>query len=180
MVVSVNEGESTYRELLLDLLNSTPIVAGEPTDDLVDPSSGRKWFVQRGFEVPATDVAGLRRLRDTLQSVVRGIEPSDALAPHLDGVIRIPRLESGVVQWEWGSATVPIVDARLVLEWAELNETMPGRLRPCGNDDCARFLLDRTRAGTARWCSMAGCGNRIKARRHAARASQSGASRRSD
>jgi predicted RNA-binding Zn ribbon-like protein len=28
------------------------------------------------------------------------------------------------------------------------------------------FLLDRTRAGTARWCSMSVCGNRMKARRH--------------
>ncbi|WP_419707640.1 CGNR zinc finger domain-containing protein [Promicromonospora sp. NFX87] len=29
-----------------------------------------------------------------------------------------------------------------------------------------RFLHDRSNANTARWCSMALCGNRFKARRH--------------
>ncbi|WP_199539016.1 CGNR zinc finger domain-containing protein [Desertihabitans brevis] len=29
--------------------------------------------------------------------------------------------------------------------------------------------MDRTRAGTARWCSMAVCGNQMKARRHHSR-----------
>ncbi|MEV6129094.1 CGNR zinc finger domain-containing protein [Streptomyces violaceusniger] len=47
---------------------------------------------------------------------------------------------------------------------------MPGRLRPCENPACRLFLLDRSRANTARWCSMKTCGNRLKARRHQARA----------
>jgi predicted RNA-binding Zn ribbon-like protein len=46
---------------------------------------------------------------------------------------------------------------------------MPGRLRPCANPECRLFLLDESRSGTARWCSMATCGNRLKARRHHAR-----------
>ncbi|MFJ9079539.1 CGNR zinc finger domain-containing protein [Streptomyces sp. NPDC102278] len=29
------------------------------------------------------------------------------------------------------------------------------------------FLIDHSRPGTARWCSMAVCGNRMKARTHA-------------
>jgi predicted RNA-binding Zn ribbon-like protein len=32
------------------------------------------------------------------------------------------------------------------------------------------FLIDHSKAGTARWCSMAVCGNRMKARRHYQRA----------
>ena len=35
---------------------------------------------------------------------------------------------------------------------------------------CALFLLDRSKPNTARWCSMAVCGNRMKARRHYERA----------
>ncbi|WP_141713882.1 CGNR zinc finger domain-containing protein, partial [Streptomyces sp. AVP053U2] len=57
----------------------------------------------------------------------------------------------------------------LVLAWADVKERMPGRLRPCGNPECRLFLLDRSRANTARWCSMKTCGNRLKARRHQAR-----------
>jgi hypothetical protein len=59
--------------------------------------------------------------------------------------------------------------ARLVLTWGELEGDMPGRLRPCAIDDCRLFLIDRSRAGTARWCSMSGCGNRMKARRQCSR-----------
>ncbi|MEU1163642.1 CGNR zinc finger domain-containing protein [Streptomyces sp. NPDC005921] len=43
---------------------------------------------------------------------------------------------------------------------------MPGRLRPCANPECRLFLLDRSKGNSARWCSMAVCGNRMKARRH--------------
>ncbi len=53
-----------------------------------------------------------------------------------------------------------------VLAWSALQETMPGRLRPCDNPECRRFLLDRSKTNNARWCSMAVCGNRMKARRH--------------
>jgi predicted RNA-binding Zn ribbon-like protein len=39
-------------------------------------------------------------------------------------------------------------------------------LRPCANIECQLFLIDRSKPNTARWCSMAVCGNRMKARRH--------------
>ncbi|MCF3135422.1 CGNR zinc finger domain-containing protein [Streptomyces olivochromogenes] len=41
-----------------------------------------------------------------------------------------------------------------------------GGLRPCADAECRRFLLDRSRTNTARWCSMAVRGNRMKAGRH--------------
>jgi predicted RNA-binding Zn ribbon-like protein len=53
-----------------------------------------------------------------------------------------------------------------VLAWDGLRTHAPGRLRPCANDECQRFLIDRSKANNARWCSMAVCGNRMKARRH--------------
>jgi predicted RNA-binding Zn ribbon-like protein len=36
-------------------------------------------------------------------------------------------------------------------------------------EECSWLFLDETRSGTRRWCSMADCGNRAKARRHYAR-----------
>jgi predicted RNA-binding Zn ribbon-like protein len=42
-------------------------------------------------------------------------------------------------------------------------------LRCCANDRCRWLFLDDSKSGTRRWCSMASCGNRSKARRHAAR-----------
>jgi predicted RNA-binding Zn ribbon-like protein len=40
------------------------------------------------------------------------------------------------------------------------------RLRRCEAADCGRFYLDTTRNRSRRWCDMATCGNRAKARRH--------------
>ena len=44
------------------------------------------------------------------------------------------------------------------------------RLRICGSDTCSARFFDRSPAARRRWCSMAGCGNVAKARRHRARA----------
>ncbi|MBX9588881.1 MAG: CGNR zinc finger domain-containing protein [Hyphomonadaceae bacterium] len=40
------------------------------------------------------------------------------------------------------------------------------RLRQCANDACRWLFIDASRNATRRWCDMASCGNRAKARRH--------------
>ena len=44
------------------------------------------------------------------------------------------------------------------------------RVRLCANEQCLWLFLDESKAGTRRWCDMATCGNRAKARRHYQRA----------
>jgi predicted RNA-binding Zn ribbon-like protein len=46
-----------------------------------------------------------------------------------------------------------------------------GRLRVCASDTCSARFYDASRAASRRWCSMTGCGNTAKARRHRARSS---------
>ena len=43
------------------------------------------------------------------------------------------------------------------------------RLRVCASPTCSARFYDRSPAGRRRWCSMTGCGNQAKARRHRAR-----------
>jgi predicted RNA-binding Zn ribbon-like protein len=40
------------------------------------------------------------------------------------------------------------------------------RVRECSGDPCGFLFLDRSRPGRRRWCDMADCGNRAKARRY--------------
>lgn len=40
------------------------------------------------------------------------------------------------------------------------------RVHECDNTACTWIFLDETRNHSRRWCSMEGCGNRMKARRH--------------
>jgi predicted RNA-binding Zn ribbon-like protein len=48
------------------------------------------------------------------------------------------------------------------------------RIRICASDTCSARFYDRSPAGRRRWCSMQGCGNVEKARRHRARAAVPG------
>jgi len=47
-----------------------------------------------------------------------------------------------------------------------LTEGERERLKSCGSEECAWLFYDESRTGGRRWCSMADCGNRAKARRH--------------
>ena len=40
------------------------------------------------------------------------------------------------------------------------------RVHECDNTACTWMFIDETRNHSRRWCSMEGCGNRMKARRH--------------
>ena len=162
--------EREDERMLLALLNSTPVVEGRPEDRLAVPADVPAWF--RGEADAVVDEGehpALVRARELLQDVVRGVRELTDLAPLLDGVARVPRMTGDGIVW-----TVDVPDdrraaARAVLAWDRLAREMPGRLRPCANTECRLFFVDRSRPGTGRWCSMAVCGNRMKARRHQAR-----------
>ncbi|MGE9692949.1 CGNR zinc finger domain-containing protein [Streptomyces sp. NRRL F-5630] len=153
-------------DTLLDLLNSQPVVNGEERDALADPAAGRRWARERGGEGSLAELELLREARDVLRDVVRGESSPAALSPLLEGVHQIPEITSGGLQWRVEAPPHARLAVEVVLAWAATEKRLPGRLRPCANDECRLFLLDRSRANRARWCSMAVCGNREKARRH--------------
>lgn len=153
-------------DTLLDLLNSRPLVNGEERDALGDPARGIRWAREHGGEGSLAELALLRETRDILRDVVRGESSPAALSPLLEGVHQIPELTSDGLQWMVRTPPHARLAVEVVLAWAATEKQMPGRLRPCTNDECRLFLLDRSRANRARWCSMAVCGNREKARRH--------------
>jgi predicted RNA-binding Zn ribbon-like protein len=47
-------------------------------------------------------------------------------------------------------------------------------IKDCGDPTCRWLFLDVSKNHTRRWCDMKTCGNRMKARRHHARAQESG------
>jgi predicted RNA-binding Zn ribbon-like protein len=152
--------------LLLDLLNSTPVVDGVPTDALADVDAAAPWLAARGLG--PQEHPDLIAARSVLQAVARGDRPASALEPLLAGVHLVATVDDAGVSWRPDPATGAV---RAALAWDRLRILSPGRLRPCANTECRLFLIDRSKPNNARWCSMAVCGNRIKARRHYRRAS---------
>ncbi|MBM9506589.1 CGNR zinc finger domain-containing protein [Actinacidiphila acididurans] len=161
-------GASTADEtFLLALVNTTPTVDGTVRDELSDAASARAWLDAHHGEAHAhEDLEVLRSTRDALQGLIRGdATPRDLAAALEDVAYRATLGDDGVV-WDLTAPPGRGLAARAVLAWDSLRRSAPGRLRPCGNDECTRFFLDRSKNNSARWCSMAGCGNRLKARRH--------------
>ncbi|WP_037360066.1 CGNR zinc finger domain-containing protein [Amycolatopsis orientalis] len=146
---------------VLALLNSRPLVNGAEQDAL-----GRQWAVEHGGDGSGAELELLRQARDLLRDVVRGDASPVALRPLLEGVRQVPEVSADGLRWSVETPPHARLAVEAVLDWAAIEKDLPGRLRACANDECQLFLLDRSRANRARWCSMAACGNREKVRRH--------------
>jgi len=84
------------------------------------------------------------------------------------GMLRL-RPEGGAFNWAWAAAGGEL---RRVL-WPVLRSAAElltserlARVRQCADADCGWLFLDESRNRSRRWCNMADCGNRAKARRH--------------
>lgn len=147
------------------MLNSTPVVEGVPIDALADFDAARAWLVEAGGLGTEAELAHVRRARSALQGIVRGELPVSTLDPLLRGVTYVPQVGDGLT-WTLRVKPDRELAVRAILAWDAIARESPGRLRACANDECRLFLIDRSTANRARWCSMAVCGNRMKARRH--------------
>jgi predicted RNA-binding Zn ribbon-like protein len=162
--MDVAAAESGDEALLLDLLNTTPVIDGVSHDELEDPTTARAWLRSRG--IADAQLPDLIDARDALQAVVHGQQSPRTLQSLLKGVRLSPNVTDDGLAWTLTAPETSEAAARAILAWDALRIASPGRLRPCANPECQLFLIDRSKPNTARWCSMAICGNRMKARRH--------------
>lgn len=96
------------------------------------------------------------------------IEPVNALLAEVaDG--RQLLCVGGKIAWEWQATRrdpLRILGPVLLSASELLASNTLDRLRQCADQACGWLFLDRSQAFKRRWCSMADCGNRAKARRH--------------
>ena len=190
--------------LCLDFADTIDDPRGEAVDFLHDYTDLVRWSRHAGaLDEPATrellELAGsdpegaqgvferalrLRAAIDgTFRAIARGHEPEpDDLRliqdEYLDaaGLAALARA-GGRFDWSWpGERDLrrvlwPIVASALEL----LTKGDLTRVRECpGSDDCGWLFYDDSRNRTRRWCSMEGCGSRVKMRRYYARSKQAG------
>lgn len=157
--------DQEQENVLLELLNTTPVVDGAVQDRLNAPGA-KAWQRAHGGNGTEEERGHLVRAREIPQDAVRGDYDADALFELLDGVVYRPRIGDESLVWDLQAPPERRAAVQAVLTWYALHQNKPGRLRPCANPECRLFLLDRSKPNKARWCSMAVCGNRMKARRH--------------
>jgi predicted RNA-binding Zn ribbon-like protein len=151
---------------LLDLLNSTPTVEGVRQDGLRTADQGQRWLRAHGHTGSAAELRALRECRTILQDLVRGEGSAARLSGLLTGLSGKPSVDTDGVHWTLQVPRGQEPAVRAVLAWDAVRRLRPGRLRACENPECTQFLIDQSKPNNARWCSMAVCGNRLKARRH--------------
>lgn len=156
-------------ELLLAVLNTAPREAGA-TSELLEGPPGVALAREHGGTGSTEELSRLRQVRDAIQRLIHGeTAASAALQSLIHGARLTPTVQPDRIQWHLEAPDDMLLAARTAHAWSEVNERSPGRLKACANTECNLYLIDRTRPGTARWCSMATCGNRMKARAHASR-----------
>jgi predicted RNA-binding Zn ribbon-like protein len=141
-------------------------------------ASERRAMLAEGLTDPAAAAAIHRRaieLREALYCLLRAPERGspDALAvlnrelQRTDASLLLARHRGGY-ELAWRSPTVAdgLLGA-LARSAAELLASPEvDDVRECAGEGCGWLFLDTSKAHRRRWCSMAGCGNRAKARRH--------------
>jgi predicted RNA-binding Zn ribbon-like protein len=150
------------------------------TEELSDPSTLHAWLVARGLmgggaqTVDQTDLKHALALREAMRSVIGAntgmrIYPVDlatlneaATASRLrvrfgpDGKPRLEPESDGAVG-AMGRLVATFYSAMQSEDW--------GRLKLCGSGTCRWAFYDGSKNHSSRWCTMATCGNRAKARR---------------
>jgi len=153
-------------------------------EQLTDANTLETWLVARGLMEPGQQVteADLKHaiaVREAIRGVIGAnsggtIYPLDiailneaATASRLrarfgaDGKARLEP-EAGGVAGAMGRMVAAVFTAMADEDWS--------RLKLCGSATCRWAFFDRSRNHSSRWCTMASCGNRQKARRFRQRA----------
>lgn len=160
----------------LDLLNTEAMADGAPIDLLPDRESLVRWLSEVGLDAEPGSLLAVKRLRYAFRIVIAaladGRTPRRASKELLEEELRRGRgslvLNERDDRYSVGFET-PVRDARYVLARAAANFLATAdrtRIRRCGGTGCILFFYDATKSGTRRWCSMAACGNRMKAATH--------------
>jgi predicted RNA-binding Zn ribbon-like protein len=174
--------------LWIDLLNTTPVIAGQALDLIGDPASLRRWAALAGLEAEGRadegEVARTRDLRDLLragfEALAKGRAPDGALVDRLNDLLADVSIRLNVERSEDAPAGIVLHSHETVagdplavaaaLDFARFaTKAEPERLRHCANPSCTMVFHDHGKNNRRRWCSMAACGNRDKVASYRAR-----------
>lgn len=172
--------------LALDFLNTVGNRLGNSRDCLTSTSEVTRWARRVGLISPRrtlslspASLSVLIAVREELYATFRPVAvgstvPRDGLErlnQRLAEVCLRRRVTRGVngFSWTWDTDVSepeyllgPILfDAAGLLTSGKFT-----RMRQCAGDTCGWLFVDRSQTGKRRWCSMADCGNRYKARRY--------------
>jgi predicted RNA-binding Zn ribbon-like protein len=170
----------------LDLVNTVRERYLGGRDLLTGPAELARWLVAAGLSdrrprVTAAWLAEFVALREAIDAVVTGRATPEAVRLLNAAAGRAPvpvpqlRLRAGAVERATPRPADPVAAALVRIAADAIDVATDGTLiRECGAGDCSLRFADHSQKRNRQWCSMARCGNRVKARAHYARIRKGG------
>src|SRR6266850_3790917 len=168
--------------LVQAFVNTVDLETG--SDEFADPNTLGGWLVARGllaqgYQAGEADRKNALAVREAIRGVI-GANSGTAAFPvdvaTLNGAAAASRLRArfgsdGKASLVPEAAGVEGALGRVVAAvFAGMGDEDWARLKLCGSPSCRWVFYDQSRNRSSRWCKMASCGNRQKARRFRARA----------
>ena len=168
--------------LVQDFVNSVDLQDGP--EELSDPAALATWLAGRGLintpdPLTVADLKHAIALREAMRGVIGAntgglVFPLDVAT--LNGAASASRLRArfaadGKARLEPEAGGAEGAMGRLVAAlYAAMADPQWSRLKLCSRPACRWVFYDRSRNHSSRWCTMATCGNREKAKRFRGRA----------
>jgi predicted RNA-binding Zn ribbon-like protein len=159
-------------------VNTTDLQDGP--EELEDPNTLQAWLVAKGLldgsqAADASDLKHAIALREAIRNVIGANSGLSRLYPvdvaTLNGAAAASGLRmrfgaDGKARLEPKSPGVVGAMGRIVATlYAAMEDPDWTRLKLCSSQSCRWAFYDRSKNHSSRWCTMASCGNREKARR---------------
>ena len=186
-------------ETAFDFLNTLELENGALVERLTSLDTAATWLADAAVAPDATAITGLARtaadnhaiLRRliTARTALRDVAHAEAheTAPPRSAIDEVNRTLAGRERIELvpsddgvrlghshvGDAVDDVLARIAEPIVREIGSGHEDRIRICDNETCRWIFFDESRGGQRRWCDMASCGNRAKARRHRARQKES-------
>lgn len=164
--------------IVMEFVNSINLEHG--VDPLAGPDTLAGWCEDSGLcpNAGPEDLRRLRQFREALREVLEAnagdAEQAEAwsrlqpFAEHTCLTIRISKDAGPVLAPAGSGAEAAIAEIFAIVYDAVRTGSWP-RVKACRKESCRWAFYDQSKNGSGAWCSMAVCGNRVKAQRRRAR-----------
>ena len=163
--------------LIQDFVNTVDLMPGN--EELRDPNTLKAWLVAKGLidgsqPVDAADLKHAIAVREAMRGLIGGnsglkVYPVDLATLNrvaAESRLRMRFASGGKARLEPEAVgTVGALGRLVATLYSAMQDPDWDRLKLCNSDPCRWVFYDRSRNHSSRWCTMASCGNREKARR---------------